>query len=147
VVDGCLLGGPAGVRVPKQRPRVGVAGDRRVEAEGRDSLVGGGDAVLGDLDPLDELRELAGGAGGGDGQVRALLEVGAGLLVGSPRREVTVTSLLGGVQPGDLVGVVGGGQPAGMLAEGVGDRLDVGAEHDRPGRDLAWVEVAAGEHR
>ncbi len=103
--------------------------------------------MLGDLDPFDELRELAGGAGGGDGQVRALLEVGAGLLVGSRRRVVTVTSLLGGVQPGDLVGVVGGGEPTGMLAEGVGDRLDVGAEDDRPGRDLAWVEVAAGEHR
>ena len=58
--------------------RVGVAGDRRVVGEPLDLLVGGSDAVLRVLDPFGELGELAGGAGVGDGQVRALLEVGRG---------------------------------------------------------------------
>jgi hypothetical protein len=53
----------------------------------------------------------------------------------------------GGAQPGGRVGAGGGGELAGGLVEGVGDPLDAGAEDDRPGRDPARVEVAAGEHR
>jgi hypothetical protein len=39
----------------EQRPRVGVAGDRRVVGEPLDLLVGGSDAVLGVLYPFGEL--------------------------------------------------------------------------------------------
>jgi hypothetical protein len=96
-VGGCLVGGPAGVGVLEQRPRVGVAGDRRVVGEPLDLLVGGSDAVLRVLDPLGELGELAGGVGVVDGQVRALLEVVVGLVVGSRRRVVVLAGQLGGV--------------------------------------------------
>ena len=74
-----------------------MAGDRWVGGEPLDLLVGGSYAVLRDVDPFGELGELAGGVGVGDGQVGALLEVVAGLVVGRRRREETVTSLLGGV--------------------------------------------------
>jgi hypothetical protein len=59
---------------------------------------------------LGELGELAGGAGVVGGQVRALREVVAGLVVAS-RRAVLLAGQLSGAQPGSLVGMVGRGEP------------------------------------